>query len=256
MYGIVELAEDGGANPDTVAVLNGDPLATPVNITGERHLLSDVRLLAPVIPRSKIIAVGRNYAAHAEEMGAEISETPLIFFKPNTSVIGPNEPVIHPAGSTEISYEGELAVIIGRICKQVPVDRAEEVIFGYTIGNDMTARDFQREDPQWARAKGFDTSCPLGPWITTHYSIAEAQDLLITTSVDDEVRQNDSTKLMLTPIAELVSWISQWITLLPGDVILTGTPAGVGRVEDGQRMDITIEGMGTLTNTLIAGEAQ
>ena len=143
-YGVVELAEDGGDHPDTVSVLTGDPIAMPVQLTGERKELDGVRLLAPVIPRSKVVAVGRNYAAHAAEMGNEVPKTPLIFFKPNTSVIGPGEPIIYPGASREVSFEGELAVVIGRICKEVPVARVPEVIFGYTVANDVTARDLQK----------------------------------------------------------------------------------------------------------------
>ena len=142
-YGVVELAEDGGRIPNTVSVLTGDPIAMPVQFTGERKELDGVRLLAPVIPRSKVVAVGRNYAAHAAEMGGEVPDHPLIFFKPNTSVIGPGDPIIYPEASREVSYEGELAVVIGRICKEVPVGRVPEVIFGYTIANDVTARDLQ-----------------------------------------------------------------------------------------------------------------
>lgn len=250
-FGVVELAEDGGAHPDSVSTLTGDPLAGPVQYTGARHRLADVRLLAPVIPRSKIIGVGRNYAAHAAELGNEVPTTPLCFFKPNTAVIGPDEIIVPPAASHFISYEGELAVVIGRICKDVPVDRAEEVIFGYTVANDVTLRDLQEPDKQWSRAKGFDTSCPLGPWIATHLRLAEAADLMITTVVDGEERQHGSTALMVRSIAELIAYITSFTTLLPGDVILTGTPAGVGRLDPGQEVSVTIDGIGTLTNTLV-----
>lgn len=247
-YGIVELAEDGGEHPDTVSALTGDPLATPVNLTGVRHELDAVRLLAPVIPRSKVVGVGRNYAAHAAELGNEVPQTPLTFFKPNTSVVGPDEPVIHPDTTELLSYEGELAVVIGRICRDVPVERAQDVIFGYTIGNDITARDLQKSDQQWSRAKGYDTFCPLGPWMVTHLDLAEASDLQITTTVDGETRQDGRTSQMVHGIAALVSYVSSFCTLLPGDVILTGTPEGVGRVEVGQEMSVTISGIGTLTN--------
>lgn len=255
-YGVVELPEDGQEHPDTIAVLNGDPLATPVQLTGERHRLSEVRLLAPVLPRSKVIAVGRNYVAHAHEMGTDIPETPLTFFIPNTAIIGPNDPVIFPPGCEQLSYEGELAVVIGRICKAVPIERVPEVIFGYTVANDMTARDFQANDNQWARAKGFDTSLPLGPWITTHLSLEEVGDLVVSTTVDGEERQRDSTSLMVRSISDLISWISEWTTLLPGDVILTGTPAGVGLVEPGQEITVEIEQMGSITNPVLAADAE
>jgi 2-keto-4-pentenoate hydratase/2-oxohepta-3-ene-1,7-dioic acid hydratase in catechol pathway len=244
----VELTEDGGQHPDTVSVLTGDPIAMAVQLTGERKELNSVRLLAPVIPRSKIVAVGRNYAAHAAEMGDEVPKTPLTFFKPNTSVIGPGEPIIYPRASREVSFEGELALVIGRICKEVPVSRVPEVIFGYTVANDVTARDLQKSDGQWARAKGYDTFCPLGPWITTHQSLEEAAALAIRTTLDGELRQDGNTKDMILTIPELVAYISSYTTLLPGDVILTGTPSGVGPMLPGQEVSVEIEGIGTLSN--------
>ncbi len=247
-YGVVELAEDGGRYPDTVSVLTGDPMAMSVKLTGERKALDAVRLLAPVIPRSKIVGAGRNYAAHAAERGQEVPQTPLTFFKPNTSVIGPGEPIIYPEASREVSYEGELAVVIGRICKDVPVGRARDVIFGYTVGNDVTARDLQRTDGQWARAKGYDTFCPLGPWITTHQHLDEVAALAIRTTLDGEQRQDGNTKDMIFTVPELVAYISSYTTLLPGDVILTGTPSGVGLMLPGQVVSVDIEGIGTLTN--------
>ncbi|TRY16616.1 fumarylacetoacetate hydrolase family protein [Tessaracoccus rhinocerotis] len=249
-YGIIELALDGGENPDSIAVITGDPLAgVPVNYTGERHALADVRLLAPVIPRSKVVAVGKNYADHAAEMGSEVpAGAPLVFFKPNTSVIGPNDPIVRPAGVSELHYEGELAIIINRFCKEVPPERVPEVIFGYTIANDVTARDWQHADSQWSRAKGSDSFCPLGPWINTHLTVAEAEDLGLETRLNDEVRQQGSTSQMVRGITELVSFISGFTTLLPGDVILTGTPAGVGAMADGDTVHVSIDGLGTLSN--------
>ncbi len=175
---------DEGQFPDTIAVIDGDPLAGPVNYTGERIALDDARLLAPVIPRSKILAVGKNYAAHAAEFDGEVPPEPLIFMKPNTSVIGPDDVIVRPQLSHNVHFEGELAVVIGRFCRKVPVERAAEVIFGYTVANDVTARDLQRSDGQWTRAKDFDTFCPLGPWIVTHLGIDEAADLSLVTSVD------------------------------------------------------------------------
>lgn len=255
-YGVVELAEDGGPNADTVSVLTGDPMAMSVKLTGERKELDGVRLLAPVIPRSKIVAVGRNYAAHAAEISEELPKTPLTFYKPNTSVIGPGEPIIYPAASREVSYEGELAVVIGRICKEVPVSRVSEVIFGYTVANDVTARDLQRTDVQWARAKGYDTFCPLGPWITTHQGLEEVASLAIRTSLDGELRQDGNTKDMIFTIPELVAYISSYTTLLPGDVILTGTPSGVGPMLPGQVVSIEIEGIGTLTNPVAGKQSE
>ena len=255
-YGVVELAGDGGRYPETVSVLTGDPIAMSVQLTGERRNLDGVRLLAPVIPRSKIVAVGRNYAAHAAEMGEEVPETPLTFFKPNTSVIGPGEPIIYPAASRRVDFEGELAVVIGRICKEVPVSRVPEVIFGYTIANDVTARDLQKTDGQWARAKGYDTFCPLGPWITTHQRLDEVAALAIRTTVDGEPRQDGTTSDMVFTIPELVAYVSSYTTLLPGDVILTGTPAGAGPVLPGQQVSIEIEGIGTLTNPVVGTRSE
>jgi 2-keto-4-pentenoate hydratase/2-oxohepta-3-ene-1,7-dioic acid hydratase in catechol pathway len=251
-FGLVELAGDGGKHPETVSALTGDPIAMPVQLTGERYELDAVRLLAPVIPRSKVVAVGRNYAEHAREMGNEVPDTPLVFLKPNTSVIGPGEPIIYPPTTNELSYEGELAVVIGRICRDVPIERVAEVIFGYTAANDVTARDLQKSDGQWARAKGYDTFCPLGPWITTHQSLVEIGDVRITTTVDGEERQSGTTKLMVRSVAELIVFISSFTTLLPGDVVLTGTPEGVGPLLPGQECSIDIEGIGTLTNPVAA----
>jgi 2-keto-4-pentenoate hydratase/2-oxohepta-3-ene-1,7-dioic acid hydratase in catechol pathway len=228
-YGVVELAEDGGRYPGTVSVLTGDPIAQPVQLTGERRELEGVRLLAPVIPRSKIVAVGKNYAA-------------------NTSVIGPGEPIIYPTTTEHLSYEGELAVVIGRICREVPVDRVKDVIFGYTVANDVTARDLQASDGQWSRAKGYDTFCPLGPWITTHQSLAEVGNLRLTTTLDGVVKQDGTTSDLVLSVAEIVAFISSYTTLLPGDVILTGTPEGVGPMLPGQEVTVTVEGIGSLTN--------
>lgn len=254
-YGVVELAEDQGPNPETIAVVSGDPLAGAVHYTGERLPLADVRLVSPVIPRSKIIGVGRNYADHAAEQGVEVPETPLLFFKPNTSVVGPYEPIVHPPETSNLHYEGELAVVIGRICRRVPPERVGDVIFGYTVANDVTCRDLQAADGQWTRAKGYDSFCPLGPWIATHIGIEEAGRLDLLTSLNDEPVQGASTALMVHSIPELISYISSFTTLLPGDVVLTGTPAGVGRMVPGDKVSVTISGIGTLTNTVVAEDA-
>ena len=257
-YGVVELSEDGGQHPDTVAMLTGDPLVTSVQLTGERKPLDAVRLLAPVIPRSKIVGVGKNYAAHAAEMGGDVPQIPLTFFKPNTSVIGPGEPIIYPEATAHLSYEGELAVVIGRIGKEVPAARARELIFGFTVANDVTARDLQQTDGQWARAKGYDTFCPLGPWITTHQDLDEVAALGIRTTLDGEVRQEGNTRDMVHAVADLIAYISSYTTLLPGDVILTGTPEGVGPMLPGQEVRVEIEGIGALANPVVkaTGEAE
>jgi 2-keto-4-pentenoate hydratase/2-oxohepta-3-ene-1,7-dioic acid hydratase in catechol pathway len=249
-YGVVELAEDGGGHPDTISVLTGDPIAGPVHLTGERRELDSVRLLAPVIPRSKVVGVGRNYAEHAAELGNDVPTKPLLFLKPNTSVIGPGDAIVYPRATQDLHYEGELAVVIGRICREVPPERVADVIFGYTVANDVTARDLQKLDDQWARAKGYDTFCPLGPWITTHQSLAEISDVQLTTTLDGAVRQSGSTRQMIFDITELVVYISSFTTLLPGDVILTGTPAGVGPMLPGQEISVTVDGVGTLTNAV------
>ena len=258
-YGVVELAEDGGEHPDTIQALNGDPLVGPVNYTGERLNLDDVRLLTPVIPRSKVVAIGRNYAAHAAEFGNEVPEEPMTFLKPNTSVIGPGEPIVYPRQTQAVDHEGELAIVIGRICKDVPVERAGEVIFGYTAANDVSARDLQTRDKQWGRAKGFDTFCPLGPWIVTHLTIPEASDLDLRVVVErggERIeRQSSNTRHLVHGIAELVAFVSSFATLLPGDVILTGTPAGVGRIEPGDIVHVEIAGIGTLSNPVVSQDA-
>jgi 2-keto-4-pentenoate hydratase/2-oxohepta-3-ene-1,7-dioic acid hydratase in catechol pathway len=243
-YGIVE----GEPGREFIAQVQGDPLYQPVVLTGETVPLEEARLLAPVIPRSKVIGIGRNYADHAKEMGGEPPAQPLMFLVPNTAVVGPGDPIVMPAGSQEISYEGELAVIIGRIAKDVPRERVSEVVYGYTCANDVTARDWQRGDGQWARAKGFDTSKPLGPWISTDLDVS---DLRIQSRIDGETRQDGRTADMIFDVETLVSYVSAAFTLLPGDVILTGTPAGVGLVEPGQRVDVEIEGIGTLSNTFV-----
>ncbi|MDO5711427.1 MAG: fumarylacetoacetate hydrolase family protein [Micrococcales bacterium] len=246
-YGVLQ----GDPGSEWIAGVSGDPLYTPVSGTGARVELGEVRLLAPVIPRSKIIGIGRNYAAHAAELGNEVPEKPLMFLVPNTAVVGPDDPVIIPPFTQHCSYEGELAVVIGRMCKDVPVDRAGDVIFGYTCANDVTARDLQGPDKQWARAKGFDTSCPLGPWIETEL---DTSDLRVVTRLDGEVVQDGSTRQMIHDIPSLIAYASAAFTLLPGDVILTGTPEGVGRVDHGQRVEVEIEGIGTLANPFLRRE--
>jgi 2-keto-4-pentenoate hydratase/2-oxohepta-3-ene-1,7-dioic acid hydratase in catechol pathway len=244
-YGVV----DGPPGEEQIAVITGDPLYTPVQPTGETAALDTVRLLAPVIPRSKVVGVGKNYAEHAAEMGGQVPERPLLFLKPNTSVIGPDDPIVLPRQSEEVHYEGELAVVIGRLCKDVPRERVPEVIVGYTCANDVTARDLQRSDGQWARAKGFDSFCPLGPWLVTDLDPA---DLRLTTRRDGETVQDGRTSEMVRDVADLVAYISAAFTLLPGDVILTGTPAGVGPIAVGQRVEVEIEGIGTLSNPVVS----
>ncbi|MBA3265412.1 MAG: fumarylacetoacetate hydrolase family protein [Nocardioidaceae bacterium] len=244
-YGVVGQADE----EEIVASLVGDPLYSGVELTGERHSLGEVRLLAPVIPRSKVVGIGRNYAAHAAELGNAVPSEPLVFFKPNTSVIGPHDPIVYPAASSDVSFEGELAVVIGRICRDVPAEKVADVIFGYTVCNDVTARDLQAKDNQWARAKGYDSFCPLGPWIET---VLNPADLMVTTTVNGEVRQRESTALMIHDVAACIAYVSSFTTLLPGDVIATGTPAGVGSLTPGDEVSVTVDGIGTLTNQVVA----
>ncbi|MGO9293832.1 MAG: fumarylacetoacetate hydrolase family protein [Streptosporangiaceae bacterium] len=256
-YGVVTSAQANGpmaAGPAAeaaglvIAELSGHPFGVSedsLRFTGRQLPLADVRLLAPVLP-SKVIAIGRNYADHAREMGGEPPAEPVIFLKPSTSVIGPGDPITRPVSLSErVDFEGELAVIIGRLCREVPPERVPDVVFGYACANDVTARDLQRRDGQWARAKGFDTFCPLGPWIET---AADPADLEITTTVNDEVRQHSRTSLLLHDVAALVACVSAVMTLLPGDLLLTGTPAGPGPLEKGDEVAVTIEGIGTLRN--------
>ncbi|MBZ4496970.1 fumarylacetoacetate hydrolase family protein [Dermacoccus sp. Tok2021] len=245
MFGLVD-----GAG-EKIAEITGDPLYTKIELTGTVHQVEDVRLLAPVIPRSKIIGIGRNYADHAKEMGNEVPAEPLMFLIPNTAVIGPGDPVVMPEISERVDYEGELAVVIGRMCKDVSPEEAKKVVFGYTISNDVTARDLQKSDGQWSRAKGFDTFCPLGPWIETDLDPAASR---VTTRLDGEVVQDGPTSDMIFGVAELISHASRAFTLLPGDVILTGTPEGVGPVKAGQRVEVEVPEIGVLANTYVALE--
>jgi len=247
-FGVVE-GDDGGAR--TIRRMEGHPFA-PFQLVGDELPLDSVRLLAPVLP-SKVVAVGRNYAEHALEMGGNTdptTEPPIVFLKPSTSVIGPGDAVQYPVGvSEEVSYEGELAVVIARLCREVPQQRVRDVVLGFTCANDVTARDVQRRESQWGRAKGFDTFCPIGPWVATDVDPA---DLAITTTVNGELKQAGRTSQMVRGIDELVSHVSMAMTLLPGDVILTGTPAGVGPLTIGDEVSVTIEQVGTLTNRVVA----
>ena len=236
-----------GDDPDnlTAAEIAEHPFGDPT-FTGRRWPLADARLLAPILP-SKVVCIGKNYADHVKEMGGEAPADPVIFIKPSTTVIGPNAAIKLPRDSTRVDYEGELAAVIGMPCRDVPAARAASVILGYTVANDVTARDQQAHDGQWTRGKSHDTFCPLGPWIDTTINPA---DLAIRTELDGVVRQNSRTSLLLHDIGKVVEWISGVMTLLPGDVILTGTPAGVGPMTDGQTVSVHVEGIGTLTNSV------
>ncbi len=252
LYGVVTGDVDSFGQPadDTVVVeLSGDPMYVGMKPTQTEHRLSDVRLLAPVIPRSKVVAIGRNYAAHAAELGNEVPEEPLMFLKPNTSVIGPGDPIFYPRQTQNLHFEGELAVVIGRICRDIPPEQATDVIYGYTIGNDVTARDLQKKDVQFTRAKGFDSFCPLGPWIETDLDPQDFADgVAVQTFLNGDVKQDGSTKDLIFDIPTLVAHVTSVMTLLPGDVILTGTPAGVGPMEVGDEVEVSIARIGSLTN--------
>lgn len=208
-----------------------------------------VTLLAPVLP-TKVMCIGKNYEDHAEEMGGELPEEPLVFMKPATSVVGTNANVVHPRISSEVHHEAELAVVISRPARHVAAEDASRYIFGYTAANDVTARDLQARDGQWTRAKGFDTFCPLGPAIETELDPLER--LAVICRVNGEVRQAGFTSDMVFGVAEIIAFITAFTTLLPGDVILTGTPSGVGKVEPGDLMDVEIDGIGTLTNRVVS----
>jgi 2-keto-4-pentenoate hydratase/2-oxohepta-3-ene-1,7-dioic acid hydratase in catechol pathway len=243
--------EGDPSRPDTLVIdiIKGIPFAE-FALTGQKLPFSEAKLLPPTFA-SKVVAFGRNYADHAAELGHPEPEAPFAFFKPMTALITHGDPIVYPTFSSELHYEAELAVVIGRMCREVPRERAHEVIFGYTCANDLTARDVQREEAQWARAKGFDSSCPLGPWVETDLDLATACDLAITCTVNGELRQSGRTSQMLHPIADLIVNLTEAMTLLPGDVILTGTPAGVGPLDVGDEVAVSIEGIGTLANKVI-----
>jgi 2-keto-4-pentenoate hydratase/2-oxohepta-3-ene-1,7-dioic acid hydratase in catechol pathway len=218
-----------------------------INITGQYYRPSDVRLLAPCVP-SKIVSLGVNYRSHGEEMSHRIPEEPLIFIKPSTSVIGTEENIIYPESSQRVDYEGELGVVIKSVTRHVSKDEAEEYILGYTCVNDVTARDIQARDKQWTRSKSFDTFCPIGPCIET---ALDPRNLILETVLNGEIKQQTSTGQLIFPVDELVSFISSVMTLLPGDVIATGTTSGVGPMQPGDTVEVKIEGIGTLRNHMV-----
>lgn len=238
----------GAVEPEGVRLHRGSPLVA-WEPTETVVPFDAVRLLAPVLP-TKVVCVGRNYADHAAERGAAVPDEPVIFIKPSTAVIGPGAAIVLPPDSSEVHHEAELAVVVGRVSRNVAADDASAYILGYSAGNDVSARDLQGRDGQWARAKGFDTFCPLGPAIETEIDPA---DLDITCSVDGVLRQEGNTADMVFPVGELFAFVTRVMTLLPGDVILTGTPAGVGPIRAGDRVDVEIERIGILSNPVVAG---
>jgi 2-keto-4-pentenoate hydratase/2-oxohepta-3-ene-1,7-dioic acid hydratase in catechol pathway len=238
-----------GAAPDalTVAAIDGHPFG-PITFTGARWALADVRLVAPILP-SKVVAVGKNYADHAREMGGEAPSSPVIFLKPSTSVIGSGDVIRIPPDSTRVDHEAELAVVIGRPARDVSRADALAHVLGYTAANDVTARDQQKADGQFTRGKGHDSFCPIGPWIET---VLDPADLRVAASVNGERRQDGRTSQMIHDVATLIAFMSAVMTLLPGDVVLTGTPAGVGPIVPGDTVTVEIEGVGELTNPVVA----
>jgi 2-keto-4-pentenoate hydratase/2-oxohepta-3-ene-1,7-dioic acid hydratase in catechol pathway len=228
---------------DEVRVLRGTFFEDPLP-TGETVALGDVLLLAPVLP-SKMVCVGKNYAAHAAEFGTQVPEEPLLFLKPSTAVIGPGDPIRLLPISRRVDYEGELAVVIGRLARGVRAEDAFKYILGYTCANDVTLRDLQKTDAQWARAKGFDGSAPIGPWIETDL---DPNDAIVRTRLNGEIRQQSSTSEMVFGVATLIEYITVFMTLLPGDVLLTGTPEGVGALSDGDVVEVEVEDVGVLRN--------
>jgi len=237
----------GWVRDDLVGLLDGSPFSL-FRREAPTFALDRLELLAPVEP-SKVICIGRNYAAHAAEHQTEVPDLPLLFLKPPSAVIAHRQPIRLPAQSERVEHEAELAVVIGEAGRWIAAEAADRHILGYTIANDVTARDLQERDGQWTRAKGFDTFCPLGPWIETEFSPADA---LITCSVNGHMRQMASTRDMVFPVRQLVAYISSVMSLSPGDVILTGTPAGVGPLADGDEVEVEIENLGRLSNPVRA----
>jgi 2-keto-4-pentenoate hydratase/2-oxohepta-3-ene-1,7-dioic acid hydratase in catechol pathway len=251
-FGIVTGDVDDYGIPDegsVITALVGDPLYVGLQPTEEQVLLADARLLSPVLPRSKVVGIGRNYAAHAAELGHDLPEEPLMFLKPNTSVVGPGDPIFYPRQSENVHFEGELAVVISRICRDVPKEKFADVVHGYTVANDVTARDLQKKDGQFTRAKGFDSFCPLGPWVETELDVS---DLRVQTFLNGDVKQDGRTSDLIFDVPTLIAYVTSVMTLLPGDVILTGTPEGVGPMNVGDEIEISIQGIGNLSNKVVS----
>lgn len=238
----------GAVEPEGIRLYQGSPLVTWES-TEVVLPFEGLQLLSPVLP-SKVVCVGKNYAEHADEMGSAVPEVPIIFMKPSTSVIGPGAPIVLPSQSQNVHHEGELAVVIGSIARDIAAEDAHGVILGYTCANDVTARDLQKADGQWTRAKGFDTFAPIGPAIETEFDPSEG--MAVTCRVGDEVRQSGSTTDLVFGVGELIEFVTSVMTLLPGDVIMTGTPAGVGPIVAGDMVEVEVEGIGTLVNPVIA----
>ena len=228
-------------------MLKGHPLVQGYDTTSDRIPIKEVKLLAPTIP-SKVVCIGKNYTDHIGEMGLTANSEPTIFFKPSSAIVGPGDAIVIPAQSSRVELEAELTIVIGQIAKNVSEKDALNYVWGFTVANDVTARDLQATDDQWARSKGFDTFCPLGPWIETEF-VPDGQ--VIESRIDGEVMQQASIDLMLHNVPKLISYVSQNMTLLPGDVILTGTPACITQIQPGQLVECEVEGIGTLLNPVL-----
>ena len=237
----------GAVEPEGIRLYKGSPLFEWES-TEVIAPFDTVQLLAPVFP-TKVLAVGRNYADHAAEMGSESPDSPVLFMKPATSVIGPGAPIVLPPDSVEVHHEAEVAVVVGSVARNVRAEDASSVILGYTAANDVTARDLQRSDGQWTRGKGYDTFCPLGPAIETEFDPLEGVDVIC--RVNGKVRQTGQTTDLIFGVAELIEYVTRVMTLLPGDVILTGTPAGVGPLVDGDLVEVDVQSIGVLTNPVV-----
>lgn len=237
----------GAVEPEGIRLYKGSPLVEWES-TEVVAPFDSVQLLAPVFP-TKVLAIGRNYADHAVEMGGETPDSPMLLMKPATSVIGPGAPIVLPPDSMNVHHEAEFAVVIGSVARNVRAENASSVILGYTAANDVTARDLQRTDGQWTRAKGYDTFCPLGPAIETEFDPLEGVDVIC--RVNGEIRQTGQTTDLVFGVAELVEYVTRVMTLLPGDVILTGTPAGVGPIVEGDVVEVDVQSIGVLTNPVV-----
>lgn len=242
-YGVLE--------GDVITVIKGSMFENH-SLSTESYPLNRVQLLAPVEP-SKVLCIGLNYVDHAAEFGKPVPAEPLLFLKPSTTVIGPQAAIIYPPQTTNLHYEVELGIVIGKRAKNIQPDQALAYVFGYTVGNDITARDLQSKDSQWSRAKGFDTFCPLGPWVET--DIVDPDNLEIKLHLNGELRQNSNTNNLVFKCAELIAYLSAIMTLLPGDVIMTGTPAGIGTMQPGDRVEAYVQKIGTLVNTVSLPQA-
>ena len=238
MYGVID--------SKSVEVMSSNPFRS-IKLTGESYPLDNVRLLAPCLP-SKIVALGVNYRNHAQEMNSNLPKNPLIFLKPPTAVIGPEDKIVHPPSSHQVDYEGELGVVIRKKAKRINKEQAKDYILGYTCVNDVTARDLQKSDGQWTRSKGFDTFAPIGPCIETEL---DDTNLDIETYINGRLAQKGNTRDLVFDVSELVSFVSHVMTLLPGDIIATGTPAGVGPMQPGDTVEIKIKGIGGLRNYVV-----